>query len=160
MFSSVAGHTLKCVRYDVSSQSVSIHLPITRILSGKHLHQFCYAPNFKEVKGHVAFGLYVRPSITLFYACHILRTMHAGVLKFNIWIPHGNDQNLFGNVIENGPNFICCHPQPSTWPLGQSHNLKIFVQKLVLYQIFYNANFLQSLQWILFIFSSPVLKYR
>ena len=31
----------------------------------------------------------VCPLITLFDACHILWTMHARVLKFHIWIPHG-----------------------------------------------------------------------
>ena len=33
----------------------------------------------------------VRPCIchAFFYACHILWTMHARVLKFHLWIPHG-----------------------------------------------------------------------
>ena len=44
-----------------------------------------YAPNFEEVTGHIGFGLCIHlcPSV------RASRTMHAGVLKFNIWIPHG-----------------------------------------------------------------------
>ena len=30
----------------------------------------------------------MHPFVTLFDACHILRTVHARVLKFHIWIPH------------------------------------------------------------------------
>ena len=32
---------------------------------------------------------FVCVSDTLFDACHILRTVHARVLKFHVWIPHG-----------------------------------------------------------------------
>ena len=30
----VGGHTVSCIDYDVCSQSVSIHLPVTRMLAG------------------------------------------------------------------------------------------------------------------------------
>ena len=30
----VAGHTVECIKYDVSSQPVSIHVPVTRLLAG------------------------------------------------------------------------------------------------------------------------------
>ena len=47
-----------------------------------------YAPNFEEVDGAYWFQV-VRVCICLKHACHILWTMHARVLKFHIWIPHG-----------------------------------------------------------------------
>lgn len=34
----VAGHVTDCIKYDVSSQPVSIHLPVIRLLAGLHLH--------------------------------------------------------------------------------------------------------------------------
>ena len=46
-------------------------------------------PTSKKLRGHIGFGLSVRPSLTIFYACHILWTVHAGVLKFRVRIPHG-----------------------------------------------------------------------
>ena len=38
-------------------------------------------------------ALCVRASITIFDACHISWTMHARVLKFHVWIPHGKIVN-------------------------------------------------------------------
>ena len=54
-------------------------------------------PTSKKLKGHIDFGLSIRVCIcasvcllkTLFDACHILCTVHARVLKFHMWIPHG-----------------------------------------------------------------------
>ena len=39
----------------------------------------------------------LHPSVCLKHACHILWTMHARLLKFHIWIPHGKitDQYFF-----------------------------------------------------------------
>ena len=46
----------------------------------------------KKLEGHIASGVFVRPSVrsflTLFDAYHNFRTVHATVLKFLIWIPH------------------------------------------------------------------------
>ena len=40
-------------------------------------------PTSKKLTGHIGFGLSVRPSVRL------SKTVHARVLKFHIWIPHG-----------------------------------------------------------------------
>ncbi|XP_025104421.1 E3 ubiquitin-protein ligase UBR2-like isoform X2 [Pomacea canaliculata] len=34
----VGGHTAKCIRYDVSSQPVSVHLPVTRFFASLYMH--------------------------------------------------------------------------------------------------------------------------
>ena len=71
---------------------------------GENMFQDTYAPSFKEVEGAYWFGVVlacVHPSmslfVTLFEACHILWTVHARVLKFHIWVPHGKiaDTHLF-----------------------------------------------------------------
>ena len=50
-------------------------------------------PTSKKLMGHIGFGLSIQVSVhacvRLKHACHILRTVHARVLKFHIWIPHG-----------------------------------------------------------------------
>ena len=66
---------------------------------------FCYYdPNFEEVERAYWFQnihASVHPSVcqfvSLFDACHILWTVDARVLKFQIWIPHGKiaDTHLF-----------------------------------------------------------------
>ena len=40
-------------------------------------------PTSKKLMGHIGFGLCMCPSVSS------SRTMHARVLKFHIWIPHG-----------------------------------------------------------------------
>ena len=40
-------------------------------------------PNSKKLTGHIDFGLCIRASV------RSSRTVHARVLKFHIWIPHG-----------------------------------------------------------------------
>ena len=40
-------------------------------------------------------SLCVHPSVISFFLCSILRTMHARVLKFHIWIPHGKITDLY-----------------------------------------------------------------
>ena len=53
-------------------------------------------PTSKKFEGHIASGLFVRPSVlpsarpfvTLFDTWHNFRTVNATVLKFLIWIPH------------------------------------------------------------------------
>ena len=56
-------------------------------------------PTSKKLEGHIASGLFVRPSgpsvrpsfrpfVTLFDASHNFKTANATVLKFHIWIPH------------------------------------------------------------------------
>ena len=49
-------------------------------------------PTSKKLEGHIASGLFVRPSVrpfvTLFDALHNFKTVNATVLKFHIWIPH------------------------------------------------------------------------
>ena len=58
-------------------------------------------PTSKKLRVIFVVGLSVRVAVrafvTLFDACHILRTVHARVLKFCIWIPHGKiaDQYFF-----------------------------------------------------------------
>ena len=47
----------------------------------------------KMLVGHIAFGSSICPSVTLFDACRILRTVHARVLKFHLWIPYGKIAN-------------------------------------------------------------------
>src|SRR5258705_1508684 len=34
----LADHSVACVEYDVSSRPVSVHLPLSRLLGGLHLH--------------------------------------------------------------------------------------------------------------------------
>ncbi len=34
LFIVVAGHKVECIKYDVASQPVSIHVPVTRLLAG------------------------------------------------------------------------------------------------------------------------------
>ena len=43
-------------------------------------------PTSKKLTGHIGFGWCVRPSVR---ASVRSRTVHARVLKFHIWIPHG-----------------------------------------------------------------------
>ena len=49
-------------------------------------------PVSNEIDGAYYFAFVFRPSICpfvkLFSACHILRTLHARVLKFYIWVPN------------------------------------------------------------------------
>ena len=44
-----------------------------------------------KLMGHIILPSFVHPSVCpfvkLFSACHILRTLHAKVLKFYIWVP-------------------------------------------------------------------------
>ena len=49
------------------------------------LLSFFMPPAWKKLTGHIGLGLSVRVSV------HSLRTVHAGVLKFHIWIPHGKN---------------------------------------------------------------------
>lgn len=37
---SLAGHSVETFRYQVSQEKVSIHLPVCRLLAGKHTHTF------------------------------------------------------------------------------------------------------------------------
>ena len=46
-------------------------------------------PTLKKLKGHLGFGLSLCPFKSLFDACYILWTVHARVLKFHLWFPHG-----------------------------------------------------------------------
>ena len=50
----------------------------------------CYAPNFKEVAGAYWFRV-VRPFVcaSVYPSVPSSKTVHARVLKFHIWIPHG-----------------------------------------------------------------------
>ena len=50
-------------------------------------------PQFRmKLMGHISLPSFVHPTvcpfIKLFCACHILRTLHARVLKFYIWVPN------------------------------------------------------------------------
>lgn len=42
----VCGHTVKCLKYDVQSQPVSIHLPLSRYLAGLHVYMGDYNLQF------------------------------------------------------------------------------------------------------------------
>ena len=44
-------------------------------------------PILNEIDGAYYFA-FVCPSVKLFCACHILRTLQARVLKFYIWVPN------------------------------------------------------------------------
>ena len=48
-------------------------------------------PNLNMLVGHIAFGF--RWFVTLFSTCRSFGTVHARVLKFQIWIPHGKIAN-------------------------------------------------------------------
>ena len=58
-------------------------------------------PISNEIKGHMiafvrpAVRLSVRPFVTLFCACHIIRTLHARVFKFYICVPHEKIADLY-----------------------------------------------------------------
>ena len=77
-----------------------------------------YAPNFEEVDGAYWFRVVcvcMCPFVTLFDASHILWTVHARVLKFHIWIPHGKIADLYF--------FFSCPSYPPFWsyaPLKKS----------------------------------------
>ena len=43
----------------------------------------------KKLAGHIAFGLSVGVWVTLYASCNF-GTVHARVLEFHVWIPHGN----------------------------------------------------------------------
>ena len=47
------------------------------------LSDFIMPPSSKKLTGHIGFGLCIPASI------RSSRTVHARVLKFHIWIPHG-----------------------------------------------------------------------
>ena len=70
-----------------------------------------YAPNFKEIDGAYWFRV-VRACIRL--CIRSSRTVHARVLKFHIWIPHGKivDAHFF--------SCPCCLPFWSYAPLKKS----------------------------------------
>ena len=59
-----------------------------------------YAPISNEIlMGHIILPSFVHPSVcplvTLFGACHILRTLHARVLKFYIWVLNEKIADLY-----------------------------------------------------------------
>ena len=59
-------------------------------LKGKKLlpeEQILYAPNFKEVEGHIGLGLSVRLSISL-WQLRNSRTAYARILKLYMWHVH------------------------------------------------------------------------
>ena len=71
----------------------NLALPPKLVKKKKKIWLIIYAPNLEEVEGANCFGFVcVRdsmiPFVTLFDACHILRTVNARVLKCHIWIPH------------------------------------------------------------------------
>ena len=65
-----------------------VDLDITRLCHANQIlpyftwTTFIMPPTSKKLIGHIRFGLCVHPSIRS-------RTVHARVLKFHIWIPHG-----------------------------------------------------------------------
>ena len=58
-----------------------------------------------KLMGHIILPSFVHPSVCpfvkLFCACHILRTLHARVLKFYIWVPN----EKIADHIFYAPNF-------------------------------------------------------
>ena len=68
-----------------------------------------YVPNFKEVDGAYCFRVVcpcVRPSVC---ACiYWSRTMHARILRFHIWIPHGKIADTFFFLSELSPFLELC----------------------------------------------------
>ncbi|XP_050407008.2 E3 ubiquitin-protein ligase UBR2 isoform X1 [Patella vulgata] len=46
----VEGHTARCIKYDVATQPVSIHLPLSRFLAALHLHLEKYQLHFNSPK--------------------------------------------------------------------------------------------------------------
>ncbi|ESO96461.1 hypothetical protein LOTGIDRAFT_115669, partial [Lottia gigantea] len=48
LFIVVGSHSVRCIKYDVSSQPVSIHLPLTRFLAALHVHLEKFALSFNS----------------------------------------------------------------------------------------------------------------
>ena len=68
-----------------------------------------YATNFeRSCEGHIAFGLWFRASVLLFDACLILWTLHARVLNFHVWIPHGKIADTIFFLSELSPFLELC----------------------------------------------------
>ncbi|XP_075234618.1 ubr1 ubiquitin ligase [Lycorma delicatula] len=49
----LADHSVSCLQYDVASQPVSIHLPLSRFLAGLHLHLQKYDLTFDSPEFHI-----------------------------------------------------------------------------------------------------------
>ncbi|KAL3874810.1 hypothetical protein ACJMK2_037773 [Sinanodonta woodiana] len=49
----VAGHSVRCIKYDVSKDSVSIHLPVTRFLAGLHISLGKFGLEFESPNCHL-----------------------------------------------------------------------------------------------------------
>ena len=64
-------------------------------------------PTSKKLTREIGFRLSMHRFVTLFDVCHILWTVHARVLKFHIWIPHGK--------IADTCLFSCPSYLPSIW---------------------------------------------
>ena len=47
---------------------------------------YYYAPNFKEVEGHISLGLFM--GLCMCYACIRSRTVRDRILKFDLWNNH------------------------------------------------------------------------
>ena len=76
------------------SQHTGSHKSSLNLLGEKYLNEShwlmhrirlleCMLQTSKKLTGHIGFGLCVSASVCL------SRTVHARVLKFHIWIPHG-----------------------------------------------------------------------
>ena len=59
-------------------------------------------------------------------ACHILRTVHAWVLKCHIWIPHGKIADLYFFLVELFPCLELCPFEKSEWNLVSKISRKEF----------------------------------
>ena len=65
-------------------------LRMPKIFTPSYICTIVMPPTSKKLTGHIGFGLCVRPSV---HACVRppvrSRTVHARILKFHIWVPHG-----------------------------------------------------------------------
>lgn len=58
LITELADHSATCISYDVSSQPVSIHLPLSRFLAGLHLHLHKFGLTFDNTE----FALPTKPT--------------------------------------------------------------------------------------------------
>ena len=107
-----------------------------------------YAPKLRE---HIGFGLSVRLS----HVCHILWTMHAGVLKFRVWIPHGKIADThFLSCLSCLPFWSYAPLKNSEWNLMHAIILWPVHVRVLKFHIWIDSSWKNS--WPVFVFLSEL----
>ena len=80
---------------------------------------------------HIILPLFVHPSVCLFVklfcACHMLRTLHARVLKFYIWVPNEKiDDPYFFFLVRHVCLELCPFEKKSELNLVSKISRKVF----------------------------------